>query len=41
MRRDWRVDSVIESVDIEVTELCLALPVMDDEDMLGLFEAKW
>lgn len=30
----------MESVDKEVTELCLALPVMDEDDMLGLFELK-
>lgn len=30
--------SVIESVDTDVTELCRALPFIDEEDMLGLSE---
>ena len=33
--------SVIESVEIEVTELCLALPFIDDEDILGLSDVKF
>lgn len=33
--------SVIDSVDTEVTELCRALPVMDEDDMLGLSELKF
>ena len=34
----WRVESVIESVATDVTELCLALPFMEEDDMLGLSE---
>ena len=34
------VASVIESVDTELTELCRALPFIDEEDMLGLSELK-
>jgi len=32
----WRVESVIESVATDVTELCLALPFIEEDDMLGL-----
>ena len=35
------VASLMESVEIEVTELCLALLVMDDDAMLGLSEPKF
>ncbi len=36
-----RVASVMESVEFEVTELCLALPVIEEDDMLGLSELKF
>lgn len=39
-RSAWRVESVIESVETEVTELCLALLFMDGEDMLGLWDPR-
>lgn len=35
-----RVASVMDSVDIDVTELRGALPVMDDDDRLGLSESR-
>jgi hypothetical protein len=34
------VASVMESVDMDVTELCRPLPAMEDPDMLGLSELK-
>jgi len=36
----WRVASVIESVDTDVTELCRLLPLTDAEEMLVTSEPK-
>ena len=34
------MESVIDSVEADVTELCRALPFIDEDDMLGLSELK-
>lgn len=40
LRSACRVESVMESVDIDVTELCLALLLIEDDAMLGLLDPK-